>query len=268
VTAAAAVVVFIQARGGLDRQTAPAPAVSTPGSASTPSRVEYGYRIVNVFPHDPGAFTQGLVYRDGFLFESTGLNGRSSLRKVRLDDGVVVQQHRVPQEHFAEGLADWNDRLLQLTWQSNVGFVYDLDTFAVRRTFHYEGEGWGLAQDGRRLIMSDGTDRLRILDPDTLTVTGELLVHDGGRPLHSLNELEVFKGEILANIWQSDSIVAIDPTSGRVTARIDLGGILTPAERAVTDVLNGIAYDRDKDRLFVTGKLWPKLFEIRLERRS
>jgi glutaminyl-peptide cyclotransferase len=265
--AAAALAVFIQARSAGGRRVASGQAAPGPAADAALRPIVYGYRIVNVFPHDPQAFTQGLIFRDGFLFESTGLNGRSSLRKVRLEDGVVVQQHRVADEHFAEGLTDWNDRLLQLTWQSNVGFVYDLDTFAVQRTFHYSGEGWGLAHDGRRLVMSDGSARLRFMDPETLTETGALVVHDGGLPVRNLNELEVVNGQIFANVWQSDHLLTIDPASGRVTGHVDLGGLLTPSERSGTDVLNGIAHDAGADRLFVTGKLWPKLFEIRLEPR-
>jgi glutaminyl-peptide cyclotransferase len=264
--AAAALALLVQARSAGERPVATIPAAS--GQAAATGRpAEYGYRIVNVFPHDPQAFTQGLIFRDGFLFESTGLNGRSSLRKVRLADGVVVQQHRVDDEHFAEGLTDWNHRLLQLTWQSNLGFVYDLDTFAVRQTFRYAGEGWGLARDNRRLVMSDGSARLRFMDPETFAETGELVVHDGGLPVRNLNELEVVNGQIFANVWQSDYLLMIDPASGRVAGRVDLSGLLSRSERAATDVLNGIAHDSGADRLFVTGKLWPKLFEIRLEPR-
>jgi glutaminyl-peptide cyclotransferase len=223
------------------------------------------YRVVNTFPHDPEAFTQGLIYRGGFLFESTGLHGRSSLRKVRLETGEVLQRQALDAEHFAEGLADWQDQLVQLTWQSNLGFVYDLKTFARQRTFSYTGEGWGLARDARRLIMSDGTSVLRFLDPSTFAEAGRLAVTEGGLAVTNLNELEVVKGRIFANVWQSDQLVIIDPESGQVTGRVDLSGLLPPSERYGTDVLNGIAYDANGDRLFVTGKLWPKLFEIRLE---
>lgn len=225
----------------------------------------FNYRVVNTFPHDPGAFTQGLIYRDGFLFESTGLHGRSSLRKVRLETGEVVQHQTVDSRHFAEGLADWEDRLVQLTWQSNVGFVYDLKTFTLQRTFTYGGEGWGLARDRQRLVMSDGSSVLRFLDPSTFGEVGRLAVTEGGLAVTNLNELEVVKGKIFANVWQSDQIVIIDATSGQVTGRVDLSGLLAPADRAGVDVLNGIAYDAGRDRLFVTGKLWPRLYEIRLE---
>jgi glutaminyl-peptide cyclotransferase len=229
----------------------------------------YGYRVVNTYPHDSRAYTQGLVYRDGVLFESTGLNGRSTLRRVRLETGEVLQQHQLEARHFGEGLVDWNNQLIQLTWQTNVGFVYDLATFKPLRQFTYPGEGWGLTHDGKRLIMSDGqpTGELRFLDPATLRETGRLTVRDGGRPVANLNELEFVRGELFANVYQTDRVARVDPATGLVVGWIDLSGLLTPAERRDTDVLNGIAYDAAGDRLFVTGKLWPRLFEVRLERR-
>ncbi len=229
----------------------------------------YGYRVVNAYPHDSRAYTQGLIYRDGFLYESTGLNGRSTLRKVRPETGEVVQEHRLDPKYFGEGLTEWNGRLIQLTWQTNVGFVYDLATFKPVGQFTYPGEGWGITHDGKRLIMSDGEDagQLRFLDPASFKEIGRLTVRDQNRPVSNLNELEVVKGEIFANIYQTDRIARIDPSSGRVVGWIDLGGILPPADRRGTDVLNGIAYDAAGDRLFVTGKLWPRLFEIQLERR-
>lgn len=228
----------------------------------------YDYQVVNTYPHDRGAFTQGLIFRNGFLFESTGQHGTSSLRKVRLETGAVVQQIPIDSKYFAEGLADYGTRLIQLTYQTNIGFIYDLESFALQRTFTYPGEGWGLARDTNRLVMSDGTSRLRFLDPDTLSETGRLTVTDAGQPVERLNELEMVKGEVFANVWQTDFLVMISPQSGRVTGRIDLRGILSSADRAQpVDVLNGIAYDVERDKLFVTGKLWPKLFEIRLVRR-
>ncbi len=239
----------------------------SPEAAAAPGPVRYGYRVVHTYPHDPQAFTQGLVFRDGFLFESTGLAGRSSLRKVRLETGEVLQQRNLDSQHFAEGLADWRDRLIQLTWRSGIGFVYDMTTFDPRRTFPYSGEGWGLARDANRLIMSDGTATLRFLDPDSLAEVGRLTVTEDGSPLQNLNELEVVKGVIYANLWQTDDIAMIDARSGQVTGRIDLTGLLTPQERAGVDVLNGIAYDAANDRLFVTGKLYPRLFEIKIEPR-
>jgi glutaminyl-peptide cyclotransferase len=228
----------------------------------------YGFEIVNVFPHDQDAFTQGLVYHDGFLFESTGQNGRSSLRKVRIETGEVLQRHDVDRRYFAEGLAKWGDRLVQLTYQTNVAFVYDRASFRLLKTFNYTGEGWGLADDGRRLIMSDGTPRLRFLDPETFKETGRVLVSDPSGPVEDLNELEVVKGDVYANVWLTDRIAIIAPATGRVTGWIDLSGLLRGRAINPDAVLNGIAYDAQRDRLFVTGKLWPRLFEIRLRRRS
>ena len=223
-----------------------------------------GYQVVRVYPHDPTAFTQGLVFADGVLYEGTGLNGQSTLRKVTLENGVVLQQQRLDAQYFGEGIALVGDSILQLTYTTGVGFVYDRATFQRQRTFTYTGEGWGLAYDGTRVVMSDGTPFLRFLDPKTLKETGRVQVTDGGRPVEDLNELEFVKGEIYANVWQSDRIARIDPKSGAVRGWIDLKGILNPKDAIGADVLNGIAYDAAGDRLFVTGKLWPKLFEIRV----
>jgi glutamine cyclotransferase len=226
----------------------------------------FGYEVVNVYPHDREAFTQGLVYRDGVLYESTGLKGRSSLRKVRLETGEVLQRQNVDSRYFAEGLTDWGGRLIQLTWDTNVGFVYDLASFKMLRTFSYQGEGWGLTHDGRRLILSDGTPTLRFLDPDTFQVTGRVEVRDGNLPVEDLNELEFVNGEIYANVWTTDRIAVIAPATGRVTGWINLAGLMPRAMTAGDAVLNGIAYDPAGKRLFVTGKLWPRLFEIRVRR--
>jgi glutamine cyclotransferase len=227
---------------------------------------QYGYRVVHAYPHDTGAFTEGLFYLDGYLYESTGLEQHSTLRKVDLETGQVVQQISIAPQYFGEGIVAWGHKLIELTWRSHVGFVYDLATFQRLGEFHYPGEGWALTQDGRRLIMSDGTAQLRFLDPATLKETGRLKVTDNGRPIDNLNELEWVKGEVYANIWQTDRIARIDPKTGHVLGWIDLSGILPAAERTpgVTDVLNGIAYDARRDRLFVTGKMWPKLYEITL----
>jgi glutaminyl-peptide cyclotransferase len=226
---------------------------------------EYGYEIVHVYPHDPSAYTQGLFYLNGVLYEGTGLNGRSSIRKVKLETGEVLQKRDVGEQYFGEGIVNWKDRLLEITWQSQTGFIYDLNTFDPRSQFSYTGEGWGLTQDGKRLIMSDGTAEIRFWDPETLHETGRITVTDQGRPVAELNELEWVKGEVYANVYQTDRIARIDPASGKVVGWIDLAGILSPADRIrQVDVLNGIAYDANSDRLFVTGKLWPKLFEIRL----
>jgi glutamine cyclotransferase len=234
---------------------------------ATPAAVPViGYDVVRSYPHDPDAFTQGLIYRDGFLFESTGLNGRSSLRKVRLETGEVVQMKSVDTRYFAEGLTDWGSRLVQLTYKTNLAFVYSLATFALEDTFSYPGEGWGLTHDARRLIMSDGTANLRFLDPATYRETGRVAVTAEGRAVEHLNELELVKGQVLANIWLTNRIAIIDLPSGTVAGWIDLTGLL-PAGSAGQDVLNGIAWDAARDRLFVTGKLWPRLFEIRLRPR-
>lgn len=224
----------------------------------------YGYQVVRAYPHDPQAFTQGLVYLDGFLYEGTGLNGQSSIRKVRLENGEVLQILKIPSQYFGEGIAVWGNTLVQLTWQSGVAFVYDRASFQRKKTFNYTGEGWGLAYDGTRLAMTDGTAFIRFLDPNTFTETGRVEVRDGSTPVQNLNELEFVKGEIFANVWQTDRIARISPKSGQVTGWIDLRGLLTPREAAGVDVMNGIAYDAAKDRLFVTGKLWPKLFEIKI----
>jgi glutamine cyclotransferase len=221
------------------------------------------FRVVNDYPHDTAAYTQGLIYRDGFLFESTGLNGQSTLRKVKLETGEVVQQHRLDSVYFAEGLAEWNGQLVQLTWRSNVAFVYDLASFALTRTLRYTGEGWGLTRDRERFILSDGTAQLRFLDPDTFLEVRRVTVTDGGVPVRDLNELEYIRGEAYANVWHTDRIARISPESGRVVGWIDLRGLMSTGYRLDPEaVLNGIAYDAATNRLFVTGKLWPRLFEI------
>ena len=238
---------------------------STP-SAQRKSAPVYSYEIVNVYPHDRDAFTQGLVYRDGVLFESTGLKGRSTLRKVRLDTGQVLQQQKVDSRYFAEGLSDCGSRLVQLTWDSNVAFVYDLASFKPIRTFTYSGEGWGLTHDGRHLIMSDGSPTLRFLDPETFQLARSLPVRDGDLPVEDLNELEYVEGEIYANVWTTDRIAIISPATGAVTGWINLAGLMPRGSTTGDAVLNGIAYDAARKRLFVTGKLWPRLFEIRVRR--
>jgi glutaminyl-peptide cyclotransferase len=229
----------------------------------------YGYRVVNVYPHDRQAYTQGLIWCDGFLYEGTGLHGASNLRKVRLETGRVIEQHSLDRQYFGEGITEWGGKLLQLTWNSNLGFIYDRSGLKVRGTFRYPGEGWGLTHDRDRLIMSDGTAVLRFLDPKTLRETGRLGVNDGGAPLAELNELEFVRGEIFANIYRTDWIARISPQSGAVTGWIDLRRLLPEADRRIpVDVLNGIAYDAVRNRFFVTGKLWPKLFEIEIFRRE
>jgi glutamine cyclotransferase len=225
--------------------------------------------VVNQWPHDTSAFTQGLIFHAGTLYESTGGEGRSSLRQVELETGQVLRKVEVPRPYFAEGLTLLKGRLFQLTWLSQKGFIYDLESLRPLGEFSYTGEGWGLTNDGSSLIMSDGTHQLRFLDPDDFIVRRTISVYDGSRPLRELNELEYIKGELYANIWHDDRIARIDPQSGKLLGWIDLRGLLAPSERRDPEaVLNGIAYDAAQDRLFVTGKLWPKLFEIRLKRKQ
>lgn len=224
----------------------------------------YGYQVVRSYPHDHAAFTQGLIFRDGVFYEGTGLNGKSGIRKVQVETGEVLKIQPLSSQYFGEGITEWKGQILQLTWRSEIGFVYDLGTFEQKRTFAYTGEGWGLTQDGTRIIMSDGSADLRFLDPATLKETGRITVRDQNGPVKELNELEYVKGEIYANVWQTERIARISPKDGRVLGWIDLHGLLPASERGGTDVLNGIAYDAKGDRLFVTGKQWPRLFEIKL----
>jgi glutaminyl-peptide cyclotransferase len=224
------------------------------------------YEVVHTYPHDRTAFTQGLIYLNGFLYEGTGLNGYSSIRKVKFETGQVVQKSDLPFQYFGEGITDWQNSLLQLTWKSEVGFIYDRATLSQRRTFTYSGEGWGLTHDDKRLILSDGSSVLKFLDPQTLKEIGRITVRDGNTPVMNLNELEYVRGEIFANVWQTDRIARISPSDGRVLGWIELSGLLKDSDRKTpVDVLNGIAYDAVRDRLFVTGKLWPWVFEIRLK---
>jgi glutamine cyclotransferase len=222
----------------------------------------YSYNIVNTYPHDPAAFTQGLVFEDNHLYEGTGLRGQSSLRKVELETGNIINMYELPQKYFGEGITLYKDRIIQLTWQSYTGFVYDKDTFTVLEEFSYSTEGWGITHDGNTLIMSDGTSTLYFLDFETFEVVRTLEVYDD-TPVTRLNELEYINGEIYANVWLTDSIAIISPDTGKVRGWIELEGLL-PDTGQQPDVLNGIAYDADNDRLFVTGKLWPYLFEIDL----
>lgn len=228
----------------------------------------YGYEVVHTWPHDPNAFTQGLVFHDGKLLESTGQESRSSLRRVELETGKVLQKVDVPPPYFAEGITLLNGRIYQLTWQHQLGFIYDAGTFEKIGKFSYQGEGWGLTNDGQSLILSDGSNRLRFLNPDNFQLRKALAIVDGSAPVMEINELEYVQGEIYANIWHADRIARIDPQSGRVVGWIDLTGLLPRGEVHDEEaVLNGLAYDETSSRLFVTGKLWPKLFEIRVTRK-
>lgn len=229
----------------------------------------FGYKVQHTYPHDREAYTQGLELAGGILFEGTGLNGRSSIRRVTLETGKVLKSRAIADTHFGEGITVWKNRLIELTWRSQVAFVYDRLSFEPRGSFQYAGEGWGLTHDASSLIMSDGTAELRFLDPETFKERRRITVTDAGRPVAQLNELEYVKGQVLANVWMTDRIARIDPQSGAVLSWIDMAGLLSPAERTNTDaVLNGIAYDSARDRLYVTGKLWPKLFEITVVRRG
>ena len=221
------------------------------------------YRVIHAYPHDQHAFTQGLVYADGHLYESTGIQGQSTLREEDLDTGRILRMQLVSDKYFAEGLTDWKNSLIQLTWQSHLALVYDRTTFRLLRTFPYQGEGWGLTHDLKSLILSDGTATLRFFDPDTFKELRRITVKDHGKPVTQLNELEFIHGEIYANIWHSNRIARISPANGRVLGWIDLKGLM-PRDQLSSDeaVLNGIAFDSEHDRLFVTGKLWPKVFEI------
>jgi len=224
----------------------------------------YTYNITSIYPHDRDAFTQGLVFEDGVLYEGTGLYGNSTLRRVELETGDILQIRELSAQFFGEGITIYENKIIQLTWQSNIGFVYDKNSFELLQEFNYSTEGWGITHDGERLIMSDGTATLHFLDPQTFKEIGQLSIRDDDGPVDQLNELEYVQGEIYANVWQTDRIAIIAPETGQVVGWIDLRGLLTAEERSQSDVLNGIAYDAETGRLFVTGKLWPKLFEIRL----
>jgi glutaminyl-peptide cyclotransferase len=247
------------------------------GPASQAGVPEYGYDVVHVYPHDRSAFTEGLFYLNGFLYEGTGLPNESSVRKVKLETGEVLQQTELlPEGYFGEGIIKWKDKLYEMTYKQEVGFIYDFATLKKVGEFHYPGQGWAFTTDGKQIYMDGSRDvhaeasnpELRILDPESLKEIGVIPVTDEGRPVENINELEWVKGEIYANIWQTDRIARIDPKTGHVVGWIDLSGLLTPTEKQNADVLNGIAYDAEHDRLFVTGKNWPKLFEIKLVKKG
>jgi glutamine cyclotransferase len=226
-----------------------------------------GFKVVAVYPHDPNAFTQGLAIAGGQLYEGTGLYGQSTIRKVDLATGRVEKQRSINASYFGEGIAILGDHLYELTWQHGIGIVYDLATFTQQRTFQYTGEGWGLTQDGKQLILSDGSAKLRFLDPQTFAVVREIEVRDHGQPVTKLNELEYIEGEIWSNVWYDDRIARISPATGEVLGWIDLAALYPKSARSSEAVLNGIAYDAAAKRLFVTGKNWPQLYEIEIVRR-
>lgn len=242
--------------------------VSSPtfaGAQTGTKPTEYTFTVARSFPHDAAAYTQGLAYRGGFLYEGTGINGRSSLRKVSLESGAVVQRVDLPSEFFGEGITIYKNRVFQLTWKSHLCFVYDLNDFRQVKQFSFTDEGWGLAANSRELFMSDGTSEIRVLDPDTFQEKRRINVRDGSKPVDQLNELEFVEGQIFANVWHSNRIARISPETGTVVGWIDVTGLLSPVFHLGPEaVLNGIAYDSLGKRLFVTGKLWPNVFEIKV----
>lgn len=268
--AALAVIVAVVAFAFLKGSPEPAPARLSPsqmqenaaGAPNVPERLKV--KVLSTRPHDPGAYTQGLLLSGGSLYESTGLNGQSSLREVDPQTGKVKRRVEVPQQYFAEGLALADGRLIQLTWQNGVAFVYDASTFRKVEELRYDGEGWGLCHDGQRLVMTDGSDLLLFRDPKTMAPKGQVNVTLAGAPVYELNEVECVDGAVYANVWQMDEILKIDPATGHVTAVIDASGLLTPQEREAAEVLNGIAWDPAKKTFLLTGKLWPKMFEVEL----
>jgi len=255
------------AAGGLAPTSSPVSPIPTISTTPTPLDTVpvYTYKVINTYPHDPNAFTQGLVFEDGVLYEGTGLYGNSTLRKVGLETGAILLIHELPAQFFGEGVTIYGNKISQLTWRSNVGYVYDKESFDLLQEFNYPTEGWGITHDGTHLIMSDGTSTLHFLDPETYGEVHRVEVLDRGSPVTRLNELEYVQGIIYANVWQTDRIAMIAPSTGQVVGWIDLEGLLGEEDRIQrVGVLNGIAYDAEDDRLFVTGKWWPKLFEIEL----
>lgn len=266
----AAILAFAFLKGGAEparaRRLSPSEMqAKAAGAPNVPERLKV--KVLSTRPHDPGAYTQGLLFANGVLFESTGLNGRSSLREVDPKTGKVWRRVEVPRQYFAEGLALADNRLIQLTWQNGVAFVYNPMTFQKVGELRYNGEGWGLCYDGKRLVMSDGSDLLLFRDPKTFAPQGQVNVTLAGQPVYQLNELECVSGVIYANVWQTDDILRIDPKTGRVTAVIDASGLLSAQEAQQAEVLNGIAYDPAKKTFLLTGKLWPKMFEVELVKR-
>ncbi len=237
---------------------------SNDGESGQDEPTNYTYTVLNTYPHDTTAFTEGLVFQDGFLYESTGLNGNSTLRREELETGKILQLYSLPQQYFGEGITVFGDRIVQLTWQSQVGFVYNKTTFELLGEFSYPTEGWGITNNGTCLIMSDGTANLYFLNPETYERTGQIQVHDGNMSVAMLNELEYINGDVYANVWLTNRIAIINIQNGQVKGWLDLEGLNTNVTSNSDDVLNGIAYDSVGNRLFVTGKRWPQLFEIDL----
>ena len=258
--------------GGAGTKTSSLPIDAAPpnanANASRAAVPVYGYEVVNTFPHDPEAFTQGLIFQDGALLESTGLERHSTLRRVELETGKVLKKIDVPSYFFAEGMTLFGGKIYQLTWKGEKGFVYDPQTFEKTGEFTYTGEGWGLTHDADSLILSDGSNKIRFIDPADYHVKRMISVTDGDRPIVALNELEYVKGEVYANVWHQNRVARIDPQTGGVKGWVDFSGLLKQGDVTNEEaVLNGIAYDEAGDRLFVTGKLWPKIFEVRLKQK-
>jgi glutamine cyclotransferase len=224
----------------------------------------YSYNIINTYPHDVSAFTEGLVYESGYLYESTGKHNETTLRKVDLQTGEILKLYKLDGSYFGEGITLYNNKIFQLTWKSNVGFIYDKDSFKLINKFYYNTEGWGITHNDEHLIMSDGTDEISFLNPQNFKKVYSIKVHDEFKHITGLNELEFIKGEIYANVWRSNKIARICPHSGEITGWIQLKGLLSPKEYKNAGTLNGITYDKQGNRIFVTGKMWPKLFEIKL----
>src|SRR5947207_2076188 len=263
--AAGVAALFLMLRSG-DNEPGAASNAASHGSEQVIAQ-QLSYEVVNSHPHDPTSFTQGLLWHEGALYESTGLEGQSKVRRLEFPSGKVLNEISLSSDLFGEGLALVENRLIQLTWKSHRGFVYDLETFRKLKEFSYDTEGWGLTYDGKSLILSDGSSDLFYVDPQTYKPIRKLAVTMNGKPLTELNELEFIEGEIWANVWQTDFIVRIDPSSGRVTTYLNLKGILAPSVKTGReDVLNGIAYDAERKRIFITGKLWPRIFEIRVNK--
>jgi glutamine cyclotransferase len=263
-TLLAVVTLFLLSSGCRTGAVANHSVTSNPDKNGVP---KYGYEIVNTWPHDKDAYTQGLVCHESKLLESTGQAGTSSLRRVEPETGKVLKKINVPRPYFAEGITFFKGKIYQLTWQHQLGFIYEAESFEKLGEFSYRGEGWGLTNDGSSLIMSDGTNRIRFLDPDNFQVNRTISVLDGRNPVAGINELEYVHGEIYANIWHKERVARIEPQTGRVLGWIDLTGLRALSDAKGSEaVLNGIAYDEENDRLYVTGKLWPKLFEIRVKR--
>lgn len=255
---------LVLAACGQAPSSAPAQQPQAPTTQSQPRAPIQGYRVVNTYPHDPRAFTQGLFWLDGHLYESTGQVGESTIRRVDLETGRVLQSTDIPAGLFGEGIVNWGDQIINITWQGGIGYRWDRRTLRRLSEWTYPGEGWGLTQNGREIIMSDGTAELRFLDPETLQERRRLTVTLNGRPVTQLNELEWVRGEIFANVWMQPAIIRIDPATGNVTGIVDLRPLAQENAGTRDDVLNGIAWDPATDRLFVTGKYWSRLYEIAL----